>query len=118
MLVEWEGKAYGTNRRLEKGKYGNIYKNPAYIGFQTGLTWQLVEARVRNGGGIKGEVQVRFDFTIDPLRDIDSLIKPALDCLQVAEVIENDRYVMRLLATKQKKGRGKPDVIRVSIDKI
>lgn len=118
ILVEWSGKAYGANRRLEKGKRGNFYKGDGYSGFQIGLTWQLVDARIRAGGGFKGDVQVRFDFMIDSLRDIDSLIKPALDCLQKAEVIENDRNVMRLIATKRKKRRGQEDIIRVSVDSI
>ena len=116
ILTEWTGKAYGVNRRLEKGAHGNFYKSDGYRGFQDGLTWQLVDAQIRAGGGIRGDVQVRLEFTIDALRDVDSLIKPVLDCLERAECIENDRRVMRVVATKHKRPRKAPDVIRVCVE--
>lgn len=118
ICVEWKGKAYGVNRWLETNRYGTIYKNPGYQGFQEGLTWLMIKERILQGA-VKGDVMVRIELTIHVMRDIDSLIKPILDCLETADVIENDRCIKHLIVRKHlKKRRTDPDVIRVSVNKM
>lgn len=118
ILVEWEGKAYGTNRRLEANRYGTIYKNPGYRGFQEGLTWML-RGHDPDRKPFKGDVKVHLDFTINQLRDIDSLVKPVLDCLETAGVIHNDRQIRVLIVTKfPKKKRRQLDKIRIAVEQL
>ncbi len=117
MTFTWHGKAYGTNKRLETTRSGGIYKNPGYEGFQDGLVWSMV----RNRGTvqpIKGPVYVDMLFAISKSRDIDSLIKPVLDCLQTARIIKNDNQVISLTAMKKTKVRGKDDEIRIEVTEV
>ncbi len=117
ICVEWSGKAWGTNRRLERGKYGNIYLNRKYQGFQTGLTYLLM-AYNTDKRAFSGDVRVHLDFTIAASRDIDSLIKPVLDCLQKARVVKNDNQITRLFVSKSAKKRREEDRIRVTANEI
>ena len=118
ICVEWTGKAWGTNRRLERGKYGNIYANRNYEGFETGLTYLLMSYNAEKRS-LAGSVRVHLDFTINTARDIDSLIKPVLDCLQKARVVRNDSQITRLFVSKTpKKKRGEEDRIRVTVEEI
>ncbi len=118
ILVEWEGKAYGSNRRLESNRYGTIYKNSAYRGFQEGLIWML-KAYNRQKRPLAGEIEVRLHFTVSELRDIDSLVKPVLDCIEKAGVIENDRQIRVLIVRKYSKKRYRDlDKIRVAVEQL
>ena len=117
ICVEWSGKAWGTNRRLEKGKYGNIYLNRKYQGFEKGLTYLLM-AYNTDKRALAGEVRVHLDFTISAARDIDSLIKPVLDCLQKARIVKNDKQITRLFVSKNAKKRREEDRIRVMVEEV
>ena len=44
----------------------------------------------------KTPIAVSVRANIDRRRDLDNIIKPILDCLQVADVIPNDNYVDRI----------------------
>ena len=116
--VEWMGKAWGENRRLETNKHGHIYVNPGYKGFQSGLIWLLMVHNLEKRT-MDGSVRVHMDLTIDKARDIDSLIKPVLDCIEQAHVIRNDNQICRLLVTKMKKAKRKDeDKIALRIEEI
>lgn len=117
MTFTWHGKAYGTNKRLETTRSGGIYKNPGYKGFQDGLVWSMVRNR-GTGQPTKGPVHVDMILTISKSRDIDSLIKPALDCLQTARIIKNDNQVISLAVKRENKVRGKDDEIRIEVTEV
>jgi Holliday junction resolvase RusA-like endonuclease len=114
IYAEWSGKAWGSNRRLEKGKYGNIHVNSEYHRFQNGLTWMLI-AYNTGKKPLTGDVRVHLDFTIAINRDIDSLIKPVLDCLQKAQILKNDSQITRLFVSKKAKKRREEDRIRIVV---
>ena len=95
IYAEWTGKAKGVNRWHQQGR-GKIYKDPEYAAFQQDLTWQLRRAN-RGHKPMEGDVMVHINQIINPLRDIDSLVKPALDCLQEAGVIHDDRQIRLLI---------------------
>ena len=117
ICFEWTGKASGTNRRLETNRYGTIYLNPSYRAFKRGLIL-LLRNYNRSRPPLAGPVSVHLDLKISSLRDIDSLAKPVLDCLQKARIINNDRQITRLFITKENKRRRELDRIRVLVDGI
>lgn len=62
---------------------------------------------------------MRIDCRVSSLRDIDSLVKPILDCVEKSGVIENDRQVMGLVVTKRPKRRRRDlDRIRVLVSEL
>ena len=118
MIFEWHGKAYGTNKRLETTRYGWIYKNPGYTSFQDGLIWTMIRHR-GTSKPIESKICVDIVFTISRKRDIDSLIKPVLDCLEKARVIRNDNQVAVLHVEKQDKfRRSDEDEIKITVKEM
>lgn len=61
---------------------------------------------------------VVITITVHTYKDIDNCIKPILDAMQVAGVIKDDRYVVRLLVHKIPIKRGQPDTIIIDVEEI
>ena len=114
MLVEWIGKACGgANRYL----YSNRSKNSTYRIFQDSIIYSIL-VQYKNKTTMLTPVYVRLLFSVAKQRDIDSLIKPVLDCLQKSNVIKNDNLIHRLFVEKEYKGAGQPDSIRIYCDEL
>ena len=125
LQVIWTGKAVGGNRRLQQGTR-RWYKNPAYGYFQTDLGKAIFQAWEPRGV-LSGPVDVFLLFTVNSRRDIDSLVKPVLDCLQTpnpkrphgAGVITDDVQICQLRVIKQTKPkRSEPDQIYIEVSEI
>lgn len=107
----------GVNKYLSKAAHGKRYKNKEYMSFQNALTYEML----RQGNYkkvIESTVSVKLFFSIRSNRDIDSLIKPVLDCLQKAQVIKNDNLIRRLLVVKEIKKAGELDTIKIICSEI
>jgi Holliday junction resolvase RusA-like endonuclease len=62
---------------------------------------------------LKGKVLV--EIVVSTYKDIDNVIKPVIDSLQKAEVIEDDRNVSKLYIVKNEIKKGSPDSIIVKV---
>ena len=118
LTIEWKGKGFGTNDRLDKSPRGHIYKNEGYAGFQQEIAWLLVKARNERGfRKIAGDARVNLDT--QTRYDIDAFLKPLLDCYAMADIIEDDEQITQLFITKRPiHKRGVMDRIRMSIKEI
>ncbi len=101
--VRWKGQAIGVNRRSIRSRHGTIITSAVYRAFVTELTVEML----RQGKGYR--VVGPADVTVlqYSAHDIDALIKPILDALEDANVIENDKLVTELSVTKRHKRRRK-----------
>ena len=107
----------GVNKYLSKGAHGKRFKNKEYAKFQNNLTYEMLK-QGRYKPAMTETVSVKLFFSISKQRDIDSLIKPVLDCLQKASVIKNDNLIRRLLVIKDIKKTGEPDSIKIICSEI
>jgi len=80
-------------RRNPKG-YG-MYKTPE------AKMWIAECLRhIRRKNPLKGKIDVSVEFYFQREADIDNRLKPLLDLLQEANVVENDKQVYSLVVTK------------------
>jgi Holliday junction resolvase RusA-like endonuclease len=109
LACTWTGDLTGVteNHRLINGRI----KNRAYRDFQASLIPVMWASRREMD--YPGAVSVKIDLYVNKRRDIDNLIKPILDCLQKAQVIQNDSQVVRLEVTKHEKVN--QDLINISL---
>ena len=108
----WTGQAVGVNKRLIPGKK-RLVANPGYRAYKADMT--LLYKLNNRHAIMTGDVKVFIGMTVNNARDIDSLIKPVLDALEGAMVIENDRQVVQLDVTKATKKAGEADRIYVEV---
>lgn len=73
---------------------------------QAGLIAQMQHGGAPLAGDVGLEIVAYFR---DRRRDLDNILKPSLDLLQAAGIIENDRQVVRIVATRAT-DRGNPRV--------
>ena len=110
LVVCWEGKATGANRRLGYGG-GRAYPDPDYVAFMKDLTLSI---RKEMGWcppwpyPIEGPVKVDLVLRIRRM-DIDSLVKPVLDCIEKAGAIKNDSQVAELHVCRKGLPPGRPN---------
>lgn len=78
---------------------GRRFKTPKYKEWRKAIGWLLNKDKYP-----RGECEVILDFYIKhySTTDVDNLIKPTLDALQEHGVIENDKYIVSIRATKHK----------------
>ena len=78
------------NRLWRTNKSGGMYRSPKYAAWRTAAIWQTA-VQVK-GGGIKGRYKAVFHFVRPDKRqrDLDNLLKAAMDVLVTAKVVEND----------------------------
>ena len=113
----YKGKTTGTNKRLDTRRNGRMYKNSEYASFQNSLTCEMLK-QGHYKPAMTDPVFVKLFITISKQKDIDSLIKPVLDCLQKASVIKNDNLIRRLLVVKDIKKTGEQDSIKIICNTI
>jgi crossover junction endodeoxyribonuclease RusA len=68
-------------------------KTPEYAAWRDHTAWFLKSLRL---GCLEGPVRVDIDLPANKRRDIDNSIKPILDCIQSAGLVQNDRQVRAL----------------------
>ena len=111
MTAYWEGRAVSENRRLMPGK-GRWYTSPEYKRFKTALIWTFAAAKTTT---YLGKVYVRISVWLRPRMDVQNIIKPVLDALQEARIIEDDKQVWELHVTRQE-NKESDDAIEVFVN--
>jgi Holliday junction resolvase RusA-like endonuclease len=104
MICFWSGRAVSTNRRLEPGA-GRWHASAEYRAFKESLAWALRSHAER----FTGPVSVRLLAVLGPQMDSDAIIKPALDALQLAGVLGNDRQVRQLSVYREDRAKGETE---------
>lgn len=118
----WSGKVVSVNRwtrarvvrRKNDGKYiATVYTTHEYKDFVTSLSAALLaDERVRYG---KQYVDVTITCYMWKMRDTDSIIKPVLDALEKAKIVDNDRYVRDIAVHRYYNDRDELDQVEVEI---
>jgi len=107
--IKYTGKTVGVNARMKQGK-GRWYKNPEYKAFQTALFYEIkrcMETIILN--------PITVTIRMITKHDIDNLIKPILDTLELAGVMANDKQISLLIVNRvQKIGNG-PDELLIKV---
>jgi Holliday junction resolvase RusA-like endonuclease len=100
-----------SKERPRRGKNGSFYTPSKTARFEHLVAWTWKATRART---INGPVSVTMHFRVGGRdKDIDNMVKAALDGLQQGAAFLNDRQVISVLATKELlPGRGE-SVIRV-----
>ena len=94
-IATWEGRAVSVNRARLPAR-GRLISNPAYKRFVRDMAWLLTADRT----AARGSVRVRLDCTLPARMDVDNVIKPCLDAMQLAGVIVNDNQVKHVEAVR------------------
>jgi|TARA_Y100000296_G_scaffold86818_1_gene128000 Holliday junction resolvase RusA-like endonuclease len=77
---------------------GRKFKTPRYKKWREEMGWL-----VKGKGKVKWcNIELEFHIKHFATTDVDNLIKPVLDALEEGGVIENDKYVVSVKATKYK----------------
>ena len=132
----WKGKTVGVNdwtavRVVVKGRqaskvYGAVrsgliklvpivYKKAKYKAFVSDLSARMREELTRHG---KNYVDVEIWYSAWKVRDTDGVIKPVLDALEEAGVVDNDRYVRNIRVCREYHGRDEEDEIRIKATRV
>lgn len=100
---------YAGNRVLKSSAYRQWLKECDALIWQKGWRDQMT-----------GPLRVRIHITPkdNRLRDIDNYIKPCLDVLESAGVIENDRLVVTLEVERFSPRGGHPHTVQILADAI
>lgn len=93
---------------------GRKFKTPKYAEFEQDCF------RFIKGVKTNGEVEVHFKFYLKKykINDLDNFLKPLLDILVKCEMIDDDRFVMRIVAEKIKSTEDRIDIIIKPFTKI
>ena len=109
----WEGKAVGINKKqmsfIRKG-HSRIYTNREYLDFKKSMayTW-------KSNTFLGPPIIVNIALRVSAGRDIDSLVKPILDAIELAGIYKNDNEIVHFCVDKQTKKRGEKDIIFVEV---
>jgi Holliday junction resolvase RusA-like endonuclease len=115
LIVFWQGKAVGTNKRLLwNPKLHRNVPNPEYKRFIQDMAWRVK----LNGCSFPGKIDVTLEVTTWKLRDTDSLDKPCLDALEQGGVVKNDNQVRDLQIKRLYHKKGELDTIRFFISEV
>jgi len=96
MICFWVGRAVSANRRLEPGG-DRWHASEEYKAFKDSLAWTL-KAHFEH---FTGPVNVRLFVVAGPQMDSDAIIKPALDALEIAGIVDNDRQVRHICVHRE-----------------
>ena len=94
------------NRGYKRGKK-SFYVSGDYRNFKDLLVMSCWKGRV--------EPPYIVEINIEAYNDIDACIKVILDSLQIAKIIDDDKFVMKLNVTKQPTKRGKAGDLLVKV---
>lgn len=84
---------------------GRIYMDPDVKGFIESAAWAFKEQRSPYSVlPWKHPVAVHISFLTDRKSDLDNMVATIFDALQEAGIIENDRQIMGLTASKEFSG--------------
>jgi Holliday junction resolvase RusA-like endonuclease len=104
MICFWVGRAVSANRRLRAGT-DHWHASKEYQAFKEALAWTLRSRLER----FAGPVNVRLWAVLGPQMDTDAIIKPALDALQLAGVLENDKQVRHICVHREDRKKGESE---------
>ena len=113
---KWSGSAVSENLRVQPGN-GRWKASGVYGVFLKELVYTLIAERVRQRWRmVFGRTEVRLDITCPGGMDHHNLIKPCLDALQRAGIIENDRDCWDVRAVRV--GVGKVSEIAFKVEEV
>ena len=95
-MIIWKGKAVSENRRLIPAK-GRWVTNPEYRAFKDSLIWTL---KAKHHEHLKGDIEVKITMWLNPKMDAQNILKPVLDAIEQAGIIDNDRQIRKLEFTR------------------
>jgi Holliday junction resolvase RusA-like endonuclease len=72
------------------GKYNQRYTTPAYKAFVASMAWTI---RAKCPKPFPGRIRVRLEFYIPARMDIDALVKPCYDAIQLAGLVRDDNLI-------------------------
>jgi Holliday junction resolvase RusA-like endonuclease len=104
MIAFWSGKAVSANRRLEPGA-DRWHTSDEYRAFKDSLAWTLKA----HAECFSGPVSVRLFVVLIAQMDTDAIIKPCLDALQLAGVVDNDRQVRHICVHREDRKKGETE---------
>ncbi len=103
----YSGKAVGKNRKW-------VVKKHVVSGEYRKFTEDIAMCTTGGAYDFGGEVQLDIKLTISKGRDIDSLVEPLFDGIEMSGAILNDNQIMRFSVEKVVKKRGTDDLISVT----
>jgi hypothetical protein len=110
LTCEWSGNAVSINENQKRGRKASIIGRARYQEFKASMAWALRAEVMRLRWQPLHDYLLRIEVRLPPLMDIDAVEKAAIDALQVAGVIENDRHCQG--KTIVPIGTGRPALIR------
>ena len=113
MIAFWTGRAVSENQRLSPGK-GRLIPNKGYKSFKESVAWVL-KSHVEH---FKGPVSVRLFMELNPRMDAQNVIKPVLDALELAGVIDNDKQVRTFSFYREDRGAKEEDRIGIIVSEV
>lgn len=86
-----------------RGSEGQVYIPAGVKKSIDDFLWQIKGTRNRPQSPVVGPVKISLSFMVKShsRRDLDNMVTTALDILQKARVIENDKDIVSIIATKQ-----------------
>lgn len=113
MIAFWHGKAISENRRLIPGTR-RFQVDKHYQAFKESVAWACKPHLER----FKGSVSVRLFMELNPRMDAQNIIKPVLDALELAGVIDNDKQVRRFSFYREDRTAKKEDLIVITVQEV
>ena len=110
MVCFWTGYAVSENRRLAPGR-GRWHTSPEYRAFKE----SLVLAVMPHVEVFTGPVYVRLVLQLRARLDMQNILKPVLDALELAGVLQNDRQVRHLVMRRETMPKGGADWIAITV---
>lgn len=113
MICFWHGKAINENQRTVS-EHGRLKPGEAYRVLEESV------ARVckANFPKFTGPVSVRLFMMLSPKMDAQKVIKPCLDALELAGVIENDRQVRHFSFYRENRRPTEQDSIGIAVTQV
>jgi Holliday junction resolvase RusA-like endonuclease len=113
MICFWHGKAINENQRKDS-EHGRINAGKVYEAIEESVA-QVCKA---NFPKFTGPVSVRLFMMLSPKMDAQKVIKPCLDALELAGVIENDRQVRHFSFYRENRRPNEQDSIGIAVTQV
>ena len=113
MICFWHGRAVSENRRLAPGE-GRYRANKAYKAFKESVAWAC-KLHLEH---CEGPVSVRLFMDLNPRMDAQNVIKPVLDALELAGIINNDKQVRSFSFYREDRAAKEDDRIRILVQEV
>lgn len=109
-------KALSINRAWQ----GRRFKTGDYKAFEEEMLYKLKPMKLdfEQKYNIKLSLEFRLNSFTFKSSDVDNYLKPLLDILQKAEIIEDDKHIVELVANKIKVKKSEGDSIVIDIEQI